>query len=415
MLGVALAATACGQVRDAAPTVEDALEVFDGTVTFGAPLAASGPRATEGGYVRDGFDVAQEIINASGGIGIDGRHYRVEIVYVDDESDPESSARAARTLVEDEDVDFLLGPYGSSATAAVSEYVESARIPLVAANGTASSIYTHENRYTFGVASPADQYLADVIDTIALAAKGRQRVALISETDTFAADAIGGAEARALASGWEVVYRGTYPAKAEEFVSEVTALREAGPDVILGAGHLSDTMAFVQQARGAGVEPMAWGFAVGPNAPEFRSQLGTDADYVLGAAQWTESMRLDGDALFGTPAEFAARVRASTGRYGGEEVPYHVAQSAASLLVYKDAIERVGTVEPEAVRLALTRTDLDTFFGRIKFDYRQVNVFKSMAAVQNGTDGQLHTVGPRVAAERPIEFPVPAWAARSTD
>ena len=61
--------------------------------------------------------------------------------------------------------------------------------------------------------------------------------------------------------------------------------------------------------------------------------------------QWDRSAQHKG-ALFGTAEEFAV------------------------VYVFADAFNRAQSFEPERVRNAISETDLDTFFGHIKFDSR---------------------------------------------
>ena len=50
-----------------------------------------------------------------------------------------------------------------------------------------------------------------------------------------------------------------------------------------------------------------------------------------------------------------------------DEVPYQVASAAAALLVWRDAFERANTFDTEKLRDALAATDLQTFYGTIRF------------------------------------------------
>ena len=63
------------------------------------------------------------------------------------------------------------------------------------------------------------------------------------------------------------------------------------------------------------------------------------------------------------------------------------------------------------MRDALARIDVTTFYGRLKFDSRGANVFKSMVVMQI-QHSHRHTVYPAEVADAPPAYPAPAWSAR---
>jgi branched-chain amino acid transport system substrate-binding protein len=52
-------------------------------IKTGAPLPLTGPLAPEGLKQKRGYDLWAETANANGGIKVDGKTYKVEIVYTD--------------------------------------------------------------------------------------------------------------------------------------------------------------------------------------------------------------------------------------------------------------------------------------------------------------------------------------------
>ena len=106
-------------------------------------------------------------------------------------------------------------------------------------------------------------------------------------------------------------------------------------------------------------------------------------------------------------------VKAYQQKYGGSEPPdYHVAESTAACLAFQKAVENAGSLDPAKVRDALASLDVMTFFGEIKFDNRGVNVTKPMVVEQIQTDGKHHTVFPADVADKPAQYPTPAWSQR---
>src|ERR1700682_326408 len=94
------------------------------TVKIGAAVSLTGNFAREGNLLKNGYAYWEKLINAAGGIDVAGKKTKVEVVYYDDESKPQSSARLTEKLITEDNVKFILGPYSSgiaTATAAISE------------------------------------------------------------------------------------------------------------------------------------------------------------------------------------------------------------------------------------------------------------------------------------------------------
>ena len=69
--------------------------------------------------------------------------------------------------------------------------------------------------------------------------------------------------------------------------------------------------------------------------------------------------------MFGSAGQYNKDLIASYPEY--KVVPYQTAQASASVYVWADAFKRAQSLDPEKVREALTKTDLQTFYGGVKF------------------------------------------------
>ena len=86
------------------------------TIKMGAALALTGPFSKEGKLVKDGYDFWLAEVNKRGGIMLDGKRRQVQIVFYDDESNAQTSARLTEKLITEDKVQFLLGPFSSPIT-----------------------------------------------------------------------------------------------------------------------------------------------------------------------------------------------------------------------------------------------------------------------------------------------------------
>jgi branched-chain amino acid transport system substrate-binding protein len=385
---------------------------FDGTITFGAAVSLTGSTSNEGKYTKDGYELAKDAINAKGGISVGGKHYKIDLKYYDDTSKPDQTGQLVEKLITEDKVNFILGPYGSGPTDTAAGIVEKYKVPMVEANGAAESIFNRGFHYTFGILSPGKMYLRGILDLVKAKDPSAKKVAIVAETDKFAIEVADGTAAYAKDQGFDVVYNEKYPTAAKDVSPQLTAIKGLNPDILLGAGHLQDAILTVKQAKDIGVNAKAWGFSVGPTAPEFRNALKKDADYVMGGAQWTEDLKLKGDDIFGTPQEFAKQVRAKVPGTYDATVPYQVAESAAAVIVFQKALEAAGSLDPTQVREALVKLNFDSFYGHIQFDERGINIYKPMAVQQNQSDEKIYTIGPANEADKDMQYPAPPWGQR---
>jgi len=77
---------------------------------LGASVCITGRLAKEGEYVKDGYTLWMEMVNQKGGIKVGNDKYKVEIVFYDDKSDPQTGAKLTEKLITEDKVKFILGP-----------------------------------------------------------------------------------------------------------------------------------------------------------------------------------------------------------------------------------------------------------------------------------------------------------------
>jgi branched-chain amino acid transport system substrate-binding protein len=374
-------------------------------IVFGAALSFTGTLSNEGRLTREGYDFWAQYVNAHGGIRVGPTTYDVEIRYADDASDPQTTARLVERMIRDEHVDFILGPYSTAPTFAAAAVTERERVPMVEGAGAADRIFDQGYRYTFGVLSPARKYLVGIIEFAVRRNPRPHTVAITAASDPFSLEVQQGAVESANNHGIKVVYADHYTDDPSSVLNAVAQIKAASPDIVLNAGHLQDALQLHRALRDQRVSAKIYGYSVGPDTPAFRSALGVDADAVVGSAQWSDAVTYKGaPGFYQTSRAYAA---AFTREYG-RPPDYHNAEATAACLGFQYAIAHAATLDREAVRNALARLDVVTFFGLLKFDARGINVFKPM--VVNQIQGaKLLTIYPyRLADAQPI-YPAPPW------
>jgi branched-chain amino acid transport system substrate-binding protein len=390
-----------------APTEEMPAEPqLVGTVKVGAALSETGTYATVGLDVRQGYMLWADYVNEElGGINIGGDLYDVEMIFYDDESDADTANRLIEKLISEDEVDFILGPYGSGLTMATSTISEQNGVIMIEANGAAETIFDRGYQYVFGVLSPASYYSRAAVE--ALDAAGAETLVVAFEDEAFSIAIKDGVVKWADELGLEVLLIESYPngnTDSAIFDPIMTKFKAADPDAYINAGHLNDGVSARASARSLDFCPGAMFFMASANFPAFVEELGDNSEYAGGSTQWQETMSYEG-MYIGSPQDFFDRYMA---KY--DMVPtYQSAESAAAGFTLQFALESAGTTDTEAVRQALLDMDIMTFFGAINFDETGKNVAHAMAAGQI-LDGKFQIVWPAEAAVADFVYPDPTCA-----
>src|SRR5487761_2108308 len=397
LLSLCLPLAACGPVAtDTGPV---------GTITFGATISITGADVEEGRYTLDGYLLYINTINQQGGLLIGGKRYRLALDYYDDQSNPVMTAQLYQKLIAHDNVNFLLGPYSSLLTSAAVPIAEHYGVPMVAPHGAADSSYAVGDKFVFSIVSPAKDYLRGIIAVVLQKDPAASTVALLGANEPFSHEVLAGAAEYAQQRGMRVVYQQYYPLNPSDVSAQIAAMKQLQPDLVLVSGHLQDAILFERQAHAACLSPKAVGITVGPAMSEFRANLGAEGNYVFGATQWTSALKYHGDDLWGTPQAYTAAFLKAFPSY--TEVPYQAADSTAGLIAFQQALQNARSLDPVQVAGALAHLDIMTFYGRIKFDNRGVNIYKPMAVTQLQPDGGDYTVFPLDVAQRPELLPMP--------
>ena len=373
---------------------------FAGTVKLGAALSETGKFSVEGKDSRQGYDTWVRWVNEEyGGIRIGDRRYRAEVIYYDDESDADTAGNLVQRLIDEDEVDFLLGPYSSGITTGTSAIAEANDVLMVEGNGTSDTMFERGFKNLFLVATIASDYTRSGIE--ALAAHGATTAVIAYEDTSFPTAVANGAARHLEANGIEVLATETYPKDIQDVSAIMTKFRDLEPDVFVGGGHYNDAVLFVNSAKELGFEPDGMLITVGPSNPKLVAELGADLDGVLGPTQWEAVMAYEGP-YFGSAADYAAYYE----RLWGEPPVYQAASATAAALALHLAIEAAGSTETAAVRDALRSLQADTFYGPISFDERGVNTGKPMGTIQV-QDGEIVVVAPEGAAVAGLLYPQP--------
>jgi len=376
------------------------------TITLGAAVSQSGKYSTNGMHTMNGYNMAVEAINARGGVKVGDKTYTLKVKYYDDESTPARGAELAERLISQDGIKFLLGPYSSGLTKAIAPVTEKHGVPMVEANGASRSLFTNGYKNTFAVLSTSEQYLASAVALAAEMAKAEGRdpaslkVALAMQNDPFSQDIRAGVLDDAKKFGMKIVVDDKLAKDLNDMTPTLTKVRALKPDLLVVSGHSKGAATAIRQMAEQNIYvPML--AMTHCDSADIIGKFGKSAENTLCAAQWAPTLTYKDD-LFGTAGDFAKKFKA---KYNYAP-PYQAAESAAAVEVFANAISRAGSLDQAAVRKALAATDMQTFYGNIKFDSTGKNIAKPMVLYQV-QGGQLKVVAPTKWAEAKVIYPRP--------
>ncbi len=232
---VAVLLVACGE-KDTKEDAADAdtsdgetkaVTAEGGTIRIGVLASLTGALESYGKQTQRGFDLGIEY--ATGGtMEVNGK--KIEIIYEDTETKPEVAVQKATKLLEDDQVDFLVGSSSSGDTLAVLPLAEEYEKIMIVEPAVADSITGSEfNEYIFrtGRNSSQDAYAA----AAAIAGDG-VKIATFAPDYSFGWDGVNAFKTAAEKLGAEIVLEEYADPAATDFTSNLQKVMDAKPDYL---------------------------------------------------------------------------------------------------------------------------------------------------------------------------------------
>jgi len=322
-------------------------------IKIGIPGPVTGPIAYLGQHMKWGAELAIDEINATGGVL--GR--KLSLLMQDSSCRPAEGVAAARKLIDQDKVDLLVSDICSGSTMALMPVVEAARTPLIVAASTLPDITQKAgvggNKWVFRVV-PDDIMQANVI---AKKMAGIKSIAFVAEDTDYGRGGVRLLKER-MDKSINILSEDFVKTSDTDFLSILTRLRATNPDAI--GVYMLD-----QQALNLMKQYAQFGLTAPLVArPPLISNLVVD---LIASGKFNKSWTVYPyyDKYAGSMN--AAFVNAYVQRH--PEPPHYVAYGAyEAVLVAADAIKRAGSTDPDKMREALTRTDLEQILGPLRFD-----------------------------------------------
>jgi branched-chain amino acid transport system substrate-binding protein len=379
-------------------------------IGFAVPL--TGAFGRDGSLVKDAYLFWKETVNAAGGIEIRGRRYPVELIFYDDKSDPPTSAKLTEKLITEDKVDLLLGGFGSSQVMAASAVAEKFRYPMISGAASTLRLFDRGFKYYFSLLGKAPEEVRGCVEILGELKPRPETAAIIGANIPFTADAADGFKKYAQKMSIKIVHFELFPMALADYNPLLLKVKEKRPDVLLVGSHSLVAIRVMKSLKEIDFAPKGVFFSYGPTVPDFIHSLGSDAEYVFAASEWTPNLPYR-DEVFGTARDFYNRY----GKRFGRAPDYVEAASVAGALIQQRAVEELGLVPPlkdrdrERIMRYLYAKRFDNFYGPIRFGLDGANEIHPPLVVQIQGGKLVDVFPPQTAEKRPI-YPMKPWPER---
>ena len=375
----------------------------DTVVKIGNIEPLSGPSASVGLQGKQAREMAVEEINAAGGIKSLGGA-KLKLLDADSEGKPELAVSAVERFSR-EGVVAVMGAYQSAVTLVATQQAEKLQVPFVVTVAVADEVTSRGFKYTFRVQPSAEQMASQTVKYISDIAKATgqtvKTIAYLHDDTAFGTSLAGHVKKYAPNFAMEIIAAVPYSPRAADVSTEVGKIKAAGADVVMSTGYFGDGDRVLKTMRD--VKLKAKGIIGCGNGafshPKFVEELGALTENVM-----------DGNYCANPRSPLTKKAFANYKAAYGTDMGPSTVFSYQPVYVLADALERAKSTKPDAVREALSKTNLADHIlpqGPIVFGPDGQNK-NAQAAMMQILGGKIVTVWPEAYAGAKYVFPQPA-------
>ena len=348
LLGLSFLITACGGEKEATTATKESE-----TIKIGSTAPLTGPVAIYGVTSINGAKLAMEEINKNGGV----LGKQIEYIVLDSKGDSTEAITAYNRLV-DEGIVAYLGEITSKPTLAIAEVAAQDNMPMITPTGTQFNI-TEAGPNVFRVCF-TDPYQGVVLANLAKKNLNAKTVALLVNNSSDYSDGVAEAfvkEAEKL--GLQVVAKEGYAEGDKDFRAQLTKVAAANPDVLLVPDYYEQAALISTQAREVGVKATF----IGPDGWDGVAKALDSSSY--GAIE--NSYFTNHYSVEDQNEKVQNFLKAYREKYNEEPSAFSALAYDTAYLM-KDAIEKAGSTDKDAIIKAIKESDFAGVTGHLKFD-----------------------------------------------
>jgi len=377
----------------------------------------------EGKESQKVVQMAVSEINAKGGVNVGGQKRLLEVSSMDIRDAapgvpvPEALLGIEKNILEKKPVGIVVGPFRSEALVAGMDLIAKYKTPMIGTiamtPASEGKVKEDPEKYKFVFRNCLNAiYLVNYLSgTMAAINKdfGFTKVYIMHQDVAWArATADGVKKSYFEKAGWEVLDQEAYPTGTSDFSSALMKAKSKGAQVIMPIFDMPQSGILVKQWKSMDVPALMAGFIsplAGTDAwKTFDGKIGGAINCIFEMGSAIASDKLP------KSVEFYNKYKKI---YGKElQAGHGPAPAYESVYILAEAIERAGSLDPDAVAAQIKKTDRMGIMGRIRFDAGNQVVYgfdpkeTAVAAVFQWTDdGKRRIVFPESLAEAKIQLP----------
>ena len=378
-------------------------------IVIGAPLST----AFLYGWDADrAIKLAVEEINAKGGVtvGKEKRPFKVEVMDTRDLEPgvPTSDALlVVEKLILEKNADFIVGgPVRSEAALAAMDLLSKYKKVSILTTGVLTPAY-HKRveaeydkfKYCFRISGEVGWMVTGEFLPCLMGIKAKYGFKKLFIMIQDVAHARGGGDLvakLATEKGWEVLGKEVYPTGTTDFSVGLLKAKKENAQVILIWMDMPESSILLKQWYDMKVPALPFGTIISAaEEPGFWKATEGKGEYALASV-----VNAGNSPSKATPWTMKF-VEAYQKRWKVEPEGYGTSSSYMAVYTLKDAIERAGSLDSEAIIAALEKTDLMGVYGRIKFNPKNHQVIPSV----DPNEGAVGTIFQWQAGKRIVVFP----------
>lgn len=309
-------------------------------IKIGLTVPLTGDRATEGHYATNAAKIAQEEINAAGGVL--GRN--IEVVVEDSMGTDVGATTAYLKLASDKDIVAIIGSDNSNDNIAIAGSVESAQI-LTTTQGSSPKLKAacESSQWMFQLRA-CDSTLCAALMDYAYNGLSKKTFTVIHDTETASADQANLFEDAIKKLGGTVDKDISFVTGTKDFTAQLTQAKQAGSDAIVIACLQTEGSIILKQLRDMGIEQPIFGSnAFGDTVTV--GLAGKAIEGVYSVTAWVPN----------TPNPTGAPFSAKYSKTYNEDCAKGAAQARDHINVICKAISLAGSTDRTAVRDAMLK------------------------------------------------------------
>lgn len=377
------------------------------SIRIGMSISSTGPFAHDAQSGGRAIALWLDEVKQQGGLLHQGKRYPVELIIRDDRSDKQLLPRVYESLIKEDAVDLVLGPYGSTLTNAAAAVTERNQVFMMGWAVAADTVFQKGYKYIVNGGTTPVSRVPDVpVQTIK--ELGGKIVSTIAVDEPYSESLAEFFRNAAQREGLRVGVAERYQRGARDFSISLQKAAAAQTDLLCITSYEADVMIMLRQMKDTGINFPAI-FSTFSQNPAILA-LGADAEGLWG------QQNIDPRVLFPVTRGLnsADYLKAYKRKYPeGPASDLNSGVAYAGSTVLGAVIENASDLSAEALKKSALQLSgkLTVLSGNYAIDSTGQQTGFSILAVQNRKGGN-EIIGPRKVATGKATYPMLKWSER---